>query len=154
MATKRAKTGGQDFAKPLVPNEAAPQHWEEHEHLTPPVEAQAKRLVEEAGSKERAKHAVDAAGDAAPLAMQAADKDQFARQLGFTSYLDLFEASTRESSADGGSWFTTAVRGGGWVAWNDVDLTASQRVATIEEARRQVPHAPEKPVKEQPRDQA
>lgn len=42
------------------PPRVAPKEWEEHEQVTPTVEVEAKRLLEAAGAKERAKHAIDA----------------------------------------------------------------------------------------------
>jgi len=77
--------------------------------------------------------------DAASKPQPAADKDEFARRLGFTSYLDLFEASTPAGTAEGKNWFITALSGGRWVVWNDENLTASDSFASLEDARRHLP---------------
>lgn len=114
--------------------------WKEHEHVTPPLKAHAEQLVSEAGSPELAKHAVDSVAAASP--QPAADKDAFARRAGFTSYLDLFEASTRAGSINGKNWFVTALPGRGWIIWNDVELVASDRFNSLEEARRHLPSEP------------
>ena len=70
MATKRSNATGAET-------------WQEHEHVAPPVQNQAQKLLDEAGSPELAKHAVDAAAKTQPLPASA--HDQFARQLGFAS---------------------------------------------------------------------
>lgn len=135
MVAKRPQSGSVDApAPPAEPQPAT--EWSHHEHVTSPMKAQAKKLVDEAGSPELAKQAVDAAGK---LHVVAADKDEFARRLEFTSYLDLFEASTAAASVEGKNWFITALRGGGWIVWNDVDLIASDLFSSPENARRHLP---------------
>ena len=114
------------------------QELQEHEHVTPPMKAQAEKLLEEAGTPALARQAVDSLAEPQPAA---ADKDEFARRLGFASYLDLFEASTRAASAGGRNWFITALRGGRWVVWNDADLIASDSHPSAAAARRQIPAA-------------
>jgi hypothetical protein len=128
-----------DFATAEKPKAASPSatEWENHEHLTAPLQAHAEQLVKEAGSPELAKHAVDSA--AASSNEPAPDKDAFARQSGFTSYLDLFEASTPAGTADGKNWFLTALPGGGWITWNDADLTANGPFDSPEDARGHLP---------------
>jgi|GEM_PF-5658020 len=118
---------------------AGAETWREHQRLTPPVELQARRLLDEAGSPGRARHAVDAAAKSQPLAASA--HDQFARQLGFASYLSLFEASTPIQPAAGKQWFVTALRSDLWVVWNDSDLVALGTYPTRDAAERAVPPA-------------
>jgi hypothetical protein len=67
-------------------------------------------------------------------AAQRASPDGFARQLGFASYLDLFETSTPISSADGKAWCLTRLLGDEWIVWNDRDLAIAARYATEDEA--------------------
>jgi len=121
-------------AKHVTPN--SPETWQEHEHIAPPVQIQAQKLLDAAGSPALAKHAVDTA-KTQPL--PASVHDQFARQLGFTSYLSLFEASTAVRSAVGKQWFVTALRTDLWVVWNDSDLTTAGTYPTREAAERAVP---------------
>jgi hypothetical protein len=60
--------------------------------------------------------------------------DTFAKRLGFASYLDLFEASTPVSSADGKAWCLTRLAGDEWIVWNDRDLAIAGRHATQDDA--------------------
>ena len=118
-------------------NPTSPEAWQEHEYVVPPVQIQAQKLLDEAGSPNLAKHAVDAAAKTQPLSASA--HDQFARQLGFASYLSLFEASTPLRSAVGKQWFVTALRTDLWVVWNDSDLSTAGTYPTREAAGRAVP---------------
>jgi hypothetical protein len=136
MVKKRSDSQTPPAEQGMAPQPSPATEWDHHEHVTPPMKAQAKKLVEEAGTRELAKYAIDAASEPDPAA---ADKDEFARGLGFTSYLDLFEASTRAASADGKNWFISALRGGSWVVWNETDMIASHACSSPDEARRQLP---------------
>jgi hypothetical protein len=60
--------------------------------------------------------------------------DRFARQVGFASYLDLFETSRPIASADGKAWCLTRLAGDQWIVWNDRDLTIAAQYATQDEA--------------------
>lgn len=142
MATSNpARGAARDFA--TSPPAGEPTEWKDHEQITAPLKAQAERLVQEAGSPERAKHAVDAAAESRPVA--AADKDEFARRSGFTSYLSMFEESTKVGSWGDKNWFITPLAGGGgWIVWNDCELAASQIFATSDEARQYIRELPEK----------
>jgi hypothetical protein len=120
--------------------------WREHEHVSTPVENQAQRLVDEAGSPELAKQAVDSLGafsgsKATAQSLATSAHDQFARELGFASYLSLFEASTPIKSAAGRQWFTTALRNDQWIVWNDADLEVAGTYLTREAAERSMPSA-------------
>jgi hypothetical protein len=77
MAEKRPRPqpGSADFkTSPPLATE-----WSQHEHVTPSLKAQAKKLVEEAGTGELAKYAVDAVTEPHPAGI---DKDEFARAWG------------------------------------------------------------------------
>jgi hypothetical protein len=76
----------------------------------------------EATSKE-----VDASGST--IARQQA----LAAELGFASYLELFEASTPVLATDA-AWCVTNDRQGQWVVWNDRDLQVRQRFSSKDEA--------------------
>ena len=126
------------------PADAAPQaeaarsdQWPAHEHVASPVQIQAQKLLKEAGSPELAKHAVDEATQPATGSPQ----DEFARNLGFASYLSLFEDSKRLAAGQGKQWFVTAIRNGQWILWNDKDLALFGTFDSREEAERAVPAA-------------
>src|SRR5438477_7832314 len=105
------------IVKPMSGNEVM------HASDLAPVEAQAHKLLAEAGSPELAKHAVDAvARDQAA----GSPGDKFAAQWGFDSYLSLFEASTPLASVGGKNWCVTSVGNSNWILWNDADLSATQ----------------------------
>jgi hypothetical protein len=106
-------------ASPTEPNKA----WEEHEHVAGPSDVEAQKLVNAAGSVELAKQALDKARE--PTA-PAASKEALAKQLGYVSYLDLFEASTAFSDASGRPWYLTLDRSGSFLLWNEADLTPSR----------------------------
>jgi hypothetical protein len=56
---------------------------------------------------------------------QSVSRDDFARQHGFASYLEMFESSTPVATADSRKWCITPVAGGKWLAWNDGDRAAA-----------------------------
>lgn len=144
MTKKRplSNRGVTDFAKQKVQPPLPSKEWQEHEHVTPPLKSQAEQLVKSAGSSELAKHAVDSVKVAPP---PASDKDAFARQSGFTSYLDLFEASKAAGETDGKNWFVTALPGSGWIAWNDTDLQANGPFDSPDEASASLPSETQAP---------
>jgi hypothetical protein len=117
------------------PQEA--QSWSEHEQTSQPTEVEAKKLLDRAGSPGLAKQAIDAA--ARNQAPPASAKDKFARELGFTSYLELFEASTPVRTAEGKNWLMTALPGGKWTVWNESDLRGEGEFDSMDQARARVP---------------
>ena len=110
--------------------------WTEHEHVAPPLAHHAQKLIDEAGSPGLARQALDAAAKHAPIGDSR--QDEFARRLGFRSYLDLFEASTLVRTAAGKNWRIGGVPGG-WIVWNEIDLAASEVFVTKVAALTQVP---------------
>jgi hypothetical protein len=95
------------------------------------VRMHAERLVQESGSAELARKAIDKVqGDPQP----APCRDDLAKSLGFESYLALFEASSPLVAGDGKNWCVTPLPGGKWVAWNDTDLASGERFETREQA--------------------
>jgi hypothetical protein len=122
---------------------AAAARWREHEHVAGSVQNEAQKLIDEAGSPALAKKAVDSAArdhaERPASEASASSKDHFARNHGFKSYLDLFEASTTMAQCDGKNWFVTALPGGKWIMWNDRDLDTHRSFDTFEEACAQVP---------------
>jgi hypothetical protein len=97
------------------------------------VRIQAQQLVQETGSSELAKHAIDeVAHHFEPILDQAG----FARQFGFESYLAMFESSTPLTSDDGRHWLVATTTGGEWIAWNENELGVHHRFHSLEEAAR------------------
>lgn len=123
--------------QPATPT-PADKAWHEHEHVAGPCEVEAQKLVNAAGSVELAKQAVERTQE--PTA-PAASKEDLAKQLGFVSYLELFEASTPVKDAGGRPWFLTPDRSGSWFLWNEEDLTPG-RYATREESLVEIGRAP------------
>jgi hypothetical protein len=113
--------------------EPAQRQWIMHEQHADQTRQEAQRLLDVAGSVERAKAALEDAAEPAEAAEQISP-DAFAKQLGFASYLDLFEASTPISSADGKAWCLTRLAGDEWIVWNDRDLAIAGRFATQDDA--------------------
>jgi hypothetical protein len=106
--------------------------WQEHEHVAPPLQVQAQKLVDEAGSPELAKQAVDSAasGNPPPAVLDAA----FGQMYGFDSAEDLFAASTPIGSADRQRWWVTQLGTSDWVAWNEADPRGNQVFESMEAA--------------------
>jgi hypothetical protein len=67
-------------------------------------------------------------------AQQSRDKDAFAGELGFESFLAMFEASTPVTSPDGAPWMVTALSGGRYAAWNEAELRGYKIFDTREAA--------------------
>jgi hypothetical protein len=111
-----------------------PNAWEEHEHLTPPIQLQAQRLLEEAGSPELAKHAVDAAAE------QQSQAEDLLNQGGFASWDEMLTFST-SIRFDGEQWWITPFREqAGWMLWSQRGGASPQLFASFEEAHRHLLH--------------
>ncbi|HUE70912.1 MAG TPA: hypothetical protein VMP01_08480 [Pirellulaceae bacterium] len=124
-------------SQPAPDNSSSAQAWPAHEeHVATPVQIEARKLLEQAGSPELAKHAVDSA---APRPAQGSPQDEFARRLGFGSYLSLFEDSALLVSESHKQWFATAVARDEWILWNDADLQVVGRFPAREAAERAIP---------------
>lgn len=70
-----------------------------------------------------------------PKQLPTPDHDQFARGLGFESYLALFEASTPIPTSAEGQWLMTTLPGALWVVWNAADLQVVGTYASAQDAR-------------------
>jgi hypothetical protein len=126
--------------------QSAPE-WHEQEHTAEPTNAQAQHLINQAGSPEMAKQAIDTVAARAQQGSKADPRDparssdsyeqrksRLAEQLGYASYLELFEASTPVPTQDGKAWCVTSDHHGSWATWNDEELEARGRAATKQEA--------------------
>lgn len=127
IATPRQAENGEDTSPPEMNGS-----WSVQEHIAVPVQVQAEKLLDEAGTPGLAKQAVEvAAQQRMPIP---ASYDEFARQNGFNSYLELFEASAPIVAIDGQKWLLTAVSGGEWITWKEQDFTALRRFHSRDEA--------------------
>ena len=109
--------------------------WSEREQLSAPIEMQAQKLLREAGSPERAKHAVDQAANLAAPESEA--RERLARQLSFSSHRELAAVSTPLVIPGRDRWWVVQ-RGQHWKAWNAAGVLLEQDFPSIEEARRHI----------------
>ncbi len=121
--------------------------WGIHEHVTDSAKSHAQQLVEEVGSVDLAKHAVDVAGEAGKNSVEPVEtidesdrQRNFCHSLGFESFKELKRRSTSASSNDGKDWFETELNDHSWVVWNEDALQADRHFASREEALASVPH--------------
>lgn len=117
--------------------------WREHEHTADRSAGKAKELIQETGSAELAKHAIEAAADAQPdegIESHKETRSAFSRAMGFHSFEELLHASQQIESNDGMQWYLTALPDQHWAAWNEIQLHLDRHYATKEEAMASVPH--------------
>lgn len=98
--------------------------------------AEAKQLLEQSGAHDLAQQTEDSATRPATHPQGAA----LARQWGFGSYLELFEASKPVATEGSRHWMATNVGPDKWIVWNDGDFNVLGTFKTPEEAAAQVPH--------------
>jgi hypothetical protein len=101
---------------------------------------QAGKLLREAGSPERAKHAVDEAAKVNQLAPDQVTPDQrgvIAKELGFAAYRELAAASTPLVIPGRERWWVTP-QGQHWKAWNASGVLLNHDFGSVEEARRYI----------------
>jgi hypothetical protein len=72
------------------------------------------------------------------LAAKASSKEDLAKQLGFVSFLECFEASQPASQQPNNDWHLTAVARNHWVIWNARTLEFSRPLPTQERAKQAV----------------
>lgn len=120
MTEKSKPSGKPEQTGNSQAGQRAAEDWQVHEHVSEAVSKDASHLVEQTGSPELAKHAIDTVQKREQ--QPPADKDDFAAQLGFASYLEMFEASSTVSGKDGESWLITPSDNGKWIAWNEQHL--------------------------------
>lgn len=121
----------------------AAEDWQRHEHTSSSIAAQAQRLVSQAGSAEIARQAIDSVGEELPTSAGNSDDDarsNFAKAMGFDTFVALRAASKPVESNDGKEWFLTALPDNTWGAWNATQLLSDRHFASREEALASVPH--------------
>lgn len=116
--------------------------WQQHEHVSVPTQAQAQKLLDEAGSPEIAKHAVDEAAKerSEGPTREEERKKEIVRESGFASWEMVKALSTILVASDGLTWWITPHRQTGWMLWNQHDAQAPKLFASLEEARRHISH--------------
>jgi hypothetical protein len=111
------------------------------------AKAQAERLVEQLGSVELARHAVDLAKQAVDAVADQAGATNIEsvlhKTLGFATHQQLIDASSLLESNDGKKWYITQLPDESWVAWNEADYKCDRHFTTAEEALASVPHEAE-----------
>jgi len=97
------------------------------------VEAQAQKLLHEAGSPDLAKSAVDSAAEreTEPCFRE----DMLAQQWGFSSRKEMLDASKPLTDGKGVGWWATAVQDGHWIVWNDSDMSVKEIFISLEAAQ-------------------
>jgi len=134
--------------------------WHEQEQVAESANVQAQKLLEETGSADLAKQAVDnvaartqprevdlpphteKTNARAPERMAnpgSEAKDRFAERLGYQSYLELFEGSTPVPTQDGKAWCVSQDKRGNWAVWNDENLSVYKSSTSKDEAIAAVP---------------
>lgn len=91
--------------------------WQRHEHQAEAVLIQAQRLMNEAGTVELAKQALDTVAND-----REAEMEEFAHGWGFETCQSMVESSHAVVSSDAQGWRVVAVHGDEWVMWNEHDL--------------------------------
>jgi hypothetical protein len=108
--------------------------WKNHEHIAPPVQVEAEKLVESAGSPELAKQAIDAS--ARQQEGSDAKQEEFARRCGYASADEMLSISQRLTASDRTKWWASPVRDEGWMLWREGDFSALQRFPSLEACHR------------------
>ena len=106
--------------------------------LSSGVEADAQKLIHQAGSPSLAKEAVDQAAEreCVPDFRQ----DLFAQRFGFAARREMLAASKPLAGNSGQSWWATAVAGQKWIVWAEGDMSAEDKFPTLEAAQAWVEH--------------
>ena len=122
----------------------AADQWREHEHQTPAADAQAKQLLQETGSPELAKHAVDQAHAQAKTPTppaSAAEQDAAARQFGYESFDALVKDSTPFPVEHGRTLMVCELKDGRWIRFDRENWPKHELFQSRDEAIRPVPPA-------------
>ena len=123
------------------PAPPAAEQWREHEHQAPVADLQAKQLLQETGSAELAKHAVDQAQSQTetPVAMPSVgDRDAAAKPFGY----DSFEALVNDAFAfpvdRGPGLMVCELKDGRWIRFDRESWPKHEIFRSREEAMKPV----------------
>jgi hypothetical protein len=101
------------------------------------IEAEAQKLLHEAGSPQLAKHAIDTA--ARRETIPDFREDTLAQNFGFKSREEMLSASKPITAPDGTAWWATRCpKDDRWSLWNEDFIDADNTYGSLEEARRHV----------------
>jgi hypothetical protein len=119
----RPGTDPKSPAEPKGQRPATPpaEQWREHEHQAPAADLQAKQLLQETGSPELAKHAVDQAQAQADMPTPPpteADQDAAARQFGYDSFAALIKDSVAFPVERGDGLMVCELKDGRWIRFD------------------------------------
>jgi hypothetical protein len=109
------------------------EEWIHHVHVAVPLQLEAQKLLDEAGSPDLAKQAIDAAAETQAIN---SPREQMARQSGFASWAELEATSIPLSQAAGNPWFAAPITGEQWIAWNQQSCEITQEFASLEDLYR------------------
>lgn len=104
--------------------------------VPPQVEAQAQKLIHEAGSCDAAKTAVDVAAEREHV--PDFQEDHFALRWGFASRADLRQASQPLATQNGNITWGTELPDGRWICWSKEDMSANETFSTLEDLQTHV----------------
>jgi hypothetical protein len=115
--------------------------WQHHEHIADSAKAHAQQLVDELGSVDLAKHAIETVGEVPKTdSSQPERQTQLCQALNFENIEDLRAHSSPVESNDGKHWFTTELADHSWTVWRDEEFRTDRHFATRAEALASVPH--------------
>lgn len=116
----------------------AEKQWTDHEHQAGRAHIQAQKLIEETGSPELAKHAIDGTTDhhhSEPAEDDGGERTEFAQRLGFDSYRALEAMSTPVLSENGQLRMVGSLPGGKWIIWKRGSWNWHQEFDTWQQVR-------------------
>lgn len=119
--------------------------WTNHEHEAPAIHPVARRLVDEAGTPELAKQAID------QVATRSGSETALAEQFGAKSYLELFEASIPVVTRAGETLCLSSDSQGRWATWDPERLNIVGWYGSLDLALREVARADALPPAAAPR---
>jgi hypothetical protein len=117
------------------------EQWREHEHQSPATDLRAKQLLEETGSPELAKRAVEQAdvpADAPVLPPDAADQDAAAREFGYESFAALVKDAVSFPVDRGRGLMVCELKDGRWIRFDQESWPRHEIFRSREEAMKPV----------------
>ena len=133
--------GSQADATGQRPGPPPAEKWREHEHQASAADLQAQQLLQETGSPELAKHAVDQAqADAGKSTAPPtpADQDAAARQFGYESFGALIEDSVPFPVERGNTLMVCELKDGRWIRFDRESWPKHEIFRSRDEAMRPI----------------
>jgi hypothetical protein len=130
----------ENAALSVGPTPADTEDWHLHEHVADSAKVRAQALVDQVGSVDLAKQAVEAVGRAVVhLASDTSSGDTLDQILGFACREELERASSPIESNDGKTWFLTQLPDCAWAVWNTQQRLSERQFNSREEAIASIP---------------